>query len=146
MAALIVMEFLITGFDVTEEISQSIGVTKPSENVSMAKFHDFGEDEVYVILMSDYQFCMIYNERICFFFYSIEGDADNEVPGDEIDDSPEISKQDSDDANAIKPRISWLLQVAFEYFGVNNCEYLVCVHFDCISVQFLIGKYVFSFF
>lgn len=47
MAALIVMEFLLSGSEITNEISESVGLfkLKPDEN---RRVHDFGEDEVYV--------------------------------------------------------------------------------------------------
>lgn len=46
VAALIVMEFLIADQEVTEEISSSVGVIKPTGKDQLANVHDFGENEV----------------------------------------------------------------------------------------------------
>lgn len=62
----------------------------------------------------------------CIYIYRIEGDADDEVPGDDIDEQPEMAKNEEDEGKSTKPRISWLLQVVFEYLGVNVNKYSVC--------------------
>lgn len=118
VGSFIVMEFLLARPEITEEISDCIGLSRSEVKSGGACVHDFGENDV------------------------IDAE-ENQIDSEYEEDDEELSEQlNAVQVNERSPKISWLLQIALETLGVTVNPYTVCHQL----IQFSVFSKMFAFF
>lgn len=123
VAALIVMECLISRTEITNEIFEAVGLSR-LQAVKNSRVHDYGEDQVYVIFYYIQLFSVNFGT---FFAFSFRIDAEEDLADIEYEDEAELLAQIPDECKLKEsgPKMPWLLQIVLENLGVTVTPYKV---------------------